>query len=118
MGTATLTHAIPDGPSNVAAQAGPGNSVVISWVAPSAVSSLTGLPVKIVAYQVIVERADNDRLGTAIRIFDVKLPTVTQVTVPTEFLESGKEYKFEVLSIDKGGNQTITEGEPFTFLLP
>ena len=115
IGTATLTHAIPDGPSNVAAQAGPGNSVVISWVAPSAVSSLTGLPVKIVGYQVIVERADNDRLGSAIRIFDVKLPNVTKVTVPPEFLESGKEYKFEVLAIEAGGNQSITEGEPFVF---
>jgi hypothetical protein len=79
------------------------------------VSSLTGLPVKIVGYQVIVERADNDRLGTAIRIFDVKLPNVTEVTVPPEFLESGKEYKFEVLAIEAGGNQSITEGEPFVF---
>lgn len=112
-GTATLTHAIPDGPAQVAAQAGPANSVVISWVAPSAVSSLTGLPVNIVGYQVIVERADNDQLGAATRIFDVKLPNVTSVTVPAEFLESGKQYKFEVLAIETGGNQSITEGEPF-----
>jgi hypothetical protein len=115
VGTATLTHAIPDGPSKVAAQDGPGNTVVISWVAPPAVSSLTGLPVKIVGYQVIVERADNDQLGAATRIFDVKLPNVTSITVPPEFLEAGKEYNFEVLAIEAGGNQSITEGEPFVF---
>jgi Fibronectin type III domain len=115
MGTATLTHAIPDGPSNVAAQAGPGNTLVISWVAPPTVSSLTGLAIKIVGYQVVVERADNDQLGAATRIFDVKLPNVTNVTVPPEFLEPGKQYKFEVLAIEAGGNQSITEGEPFVF---
>jgi hypothetical protein len=33
--------------------------------------------------------------------------------VPPQFLEPGKEYKFEVLAIEAGGNQTITEGGPF-----
>jgi hypothetical protein len=116
VGTATLTHAIPDGPSNVSAQVGPGNTVVISWVAPPLVSSLTGLQINIVGYQVIVERADNDQLGVAPRIFDVKLPTVTSVTVPPEFLEPGTQYKFEVLVIEAGGNQSITEGNPFVTL--
>jgi hypothetical protein len=114
VGTATLTHAIPDGPSNVSAQLGPGNSLVISWVAPPLVSSLTGLPINIVGYQVIVERADNDQLGAATRIFDIKLPTVTNVTVPPQFLEPNTEYNFEVLVIEAGGNQSITEGEPFS----
>lgn len=113
VGRARLTHAIPDGPSDVSAQLGPGNTLVISWVAPPLVSSLTGLPINIVGYQVIVERADNDQLGAAPRIFDVKLPKVTHVTVPPEFLESGKEYNFEVLVIEEGGNQSITEGEAF-----
>lgn len=116
VGTATLTHAIPDGPSNVSAQVGPGNTVVINWVAPPLVSSLTGLPINIVGYQVIVERADNDQLGAAPRIFDVKLPTVTSVTVPPEFLETGTQYNFEVLVIEAGGNQSITEGSPFVTL--
>ena len=112
VGTATLTHAIPDGPSMVSAHVMNG-SLVINWVAPPLVSSLTGLQINIVGYQVIVERADNDQLGAASRIFDVKLPTVTHVTVPPEFLEPGKEYKFEVLAIEAGGNQSITEGNPF-----
>jgi hypothetical protein len=29
-------------------------------------------------------------------------------------MEPGKEYKYEVLAIEAGGNQTITEGGPFT----
>jgi hypothetical protein len=111
-GEATLTHAIPDGPSAVSAQVISGNRV-ISWVAPPAVSSLTGLPIAIVGYQVIVERADNDQLGAARRIFDVKLPTVTSVVVPPQFLEPNTEYNFEVLAIEAGGNQSITEGNPF-----
>ncbi|HXV84525.1 MAG TPA: fibronectin type III domain-containing protein, partial [Candidatus Binatia bacterium] len=108
VGTAMLTHAIPDGPSMLLAQVMNGD-LVISWVAPPAVSSLTGLPIDIVAYQVIVERADNDQLGAAPRIFDIKLPaTETSVTVPPQFLESREEYEFEVLAIEIGGNQTIS----------
>lgn len=112
IGTATLTHAIPDGPSMVLAQM-VNDDLVISWVPPTSNSGLTGLPVVIVGYQVIVEREDNSQLGAATRIFDVKLPPVTSVTVPLQFLESGTLYKFEVLAIEQGGNQSITEGEPF-----
>jgi len=109
VGTATLTHDIPNGPSNVVATP-MGSSLVISWTAPT--DSLAGQST-IVGYQVIVARADNDQLGAATRVFDVKLPNVTSVTVPSQFLESGTEYKFEVLAIEAGGNQSITEGEPF-----
>jgi hypothetical protein len=31
------------------------------------------------------------------------------VKIPPEFLQSGKQYKFEVLAKEVGGNQTITE---------
>jgi hypothetical protein len=117
VGTATLTHDIPNGPSNVLATLN-GSSLVISWSAPT--DSLSGQST-IVAYQVIVERADNDQLGVATRTFDIKLPPVACVvvqapfcvTVPSQFLESNIEYKFEVLAIEAGGNQSITEGEPF-----
>jgi hypothetical protein len=114
VGTAMLTHAIPDGPSTVSAQVMNGD-IVISWVAPPAVSSLTGLEIDIVAYQVIVERADNDQLGAAPRIFDIKLPaTETSVTVPPQFLEPDTEYEFEVLAIDISGNQTISSSSFMT----
>jgi hypothetical protein len=112
VGTATLTHAIPDGPSDVSVGAVNG-SVVISWVAPPGTSSLTGQDVNIVGYQVVVERENPSRT------FDIKLPgTATSVTIPAQFLEPSTEYTFEVLALEEGGNQTITEGEPFTFPLP
>jgi len=107
--TATLTHAIPAGPSNVTAVLGINNSLVISWDAVTGPPvGFPNVPINIVGYQVIVDRTD------ALRRFDVKLPaTATSVTVPPEFLEPGTQYLFEVLAIEAGGNQTITEGDPF-----
>lgn len=59
----------------------------------------------IVGYEVIVEG------GTPERTFDVKVPAATtSVTVPAEFLAPRTDYNFEVLAIEAGGNQTITEG--------
>jgi hypothetical protein len=34
---------------------------------------------------------------------------VTSLRVPSEFLERNVRYKFEVLAIEAGGNQTLTE---------
>ncbi|MDZ4345884.1 MAG: fibronectin type III domain-containing protein [Candidatus Binatia bacterium] len=100
LGTAILTHAIPAGPTNVSAQLS-GNSLIISW------DPVTGppvgfpnVPINIVGYQVIVG------------LFQVTVPaTKTSVTVPPEFVESlaSGEQLFEVLAIEAGGNQTITE---------
>jgi hypothetical protein len=105
-GEALLTHAIPAAPE-VEADVGPGDSLVIRW------EDVTGPPdgfpdadIEIVGYQVIV--------GS----FQVTLPaSANQVTVPPEYvasLESG-EHDFEVLAIEEGGNQSITEG---TFEIP
>lgn len=106
VGTATLTHNIPDGPEIVSPLAGAvvdPNNTVIRWNPVT-----TPLGINIVGYQVIVERTDLPRA------FDIKLPsTAMSVTVPAEFLEPGTEYKFEVLAIEAGGNQTIAEGGPF-----
>ena len=102
-GTGQFTHAIPAGPTNVVAALN-GNSLVISW------NPVTGppdgfpdLPITIVGYQVIV--------GS----FQVTVPATTtplQVTVPPEFVASlpAGQNLFEVLAIEAGGNQTITEG--------
>jgi hypothetical protein len=111
--TATLSHAVPAGPSALSAQM-MGPDLVISWgaVMGPAAGFPANEPINIVSYQVIVERED------ALRRFDVTVPaTVTSVTVPPEFLEAGTVYKFEVLAIEARGNQTITEGEPFMFPL-
>ncbi|HEV8577742.1 MAG TPA: fibronectin type III domain-containing protein [Thermoanaerobaculia bacterium] len=102
-GRARFTHAIPDGPVIIAPTAGsivdPANAV-IRW---QAVANPPGS--EIVGYQVIVERED------PFRNFQATVPaTATSVTVPPQFLEAGTDYKFEVLAIEAGGNQTISEG--------
>jgi hypothetical protein len=97
---ATLTHAVPAGP-RVSAEVGP-ESVLIRWEPVNGTPD--GFPnrsIVIVGYQVIVEP------------FQVTLPaSSTEVTLPREFvatLEPG-DHPFEVLAIEAGGNQTITEG--------
>lgn len=103
-GKAKLTHALPEAPELVtpaeAAAVDPANTV-IAW---NPVADPPGS--EIVLYEVIVERDDE------VLIFDVKLPaTIHSVTVPAEFMEPGTAYKVEVLAIESGGNQTITERE-------
>ena len=98
--TATLTHAIPAGPSNVSAQLA-GNSLVISWNAVTVPPvGFPNVPINIVGYQVIVGA------------FLVTVPAnILSVTVSPEFIGSlapGLQ-PFEVLAIEAGGNQTITE---------
>jgi Fibronectin type III domain len=104
-GKATLTHAIPDGPVIL----GPANgsvqnpsSTVISWQpVPDPAGS------QIVRYEVIVTQED----PAPPRVLDAVLPaTVHSMTVPSAFLlPGGIEYKFEVLAIEAGGNQTLSE---------
>lgn len=118
-GEAVFTHVISAGPVIVSPLEGAEvNPKALDIVWNRVTETRDGDPVKIVAYQVIVERTDNAELGAAPRLFDIKLPPSPgepqRVTVPSQFLEPGKEYKFEVLAIEAGGNQTITEGGPFT----
>jgi hypothetical protein len=95
--SARFTHALPDAP--VVLSPADGTPVdpthaVIRW---QPVTTPPGIV--IAGYEVIV--------GS----FDVKVPaTTTSVTVPPEVLEHNKRYGFEVLSIEAGGNQTITAG--------
>ena len=97
---ATLTHAIPSGPRASARITD--DSVTIRWQ-PQA-SPPQGFPdrqVQIVGYQVIV--------GS----FQVTLPASARtLTLPREFVRSlGRgRHAFEVLAVEKSGNQTITEG--------
>ena len=111
-GKATLTHAIPAGPTIVSPAEGtaPLNSkkpIVIDWDPVTTPFPGTDSAVKIVAYQVIVERVKPQPL----RVFSVEVPaSVTKVTVSPEFVQANAEYLFEVLAIEAGGNQTISEG--------
>jgi len=98
--TATLTHAVPEGPS-VSAEVDD-DTVTIRW--NPVTEPPEGFPrrrVNIVGYQIIADA------------FQVTLPaSSTEVTLPREFVESlpPGEHPFEVLAIEAGGNQTITEG--------
>jgi hypothetical protein len=99
-GTGTLSHAVPAGPS-VSAEVND-DSVIIRWdpvTGPAEI--LPDEDVDIVGYQILV--------GS----FQVTLPaSATEVTLPPEFVESlaPGEHAYEVLAIEAGGNQTITEG--------
>jgi len=103
-GTSTLTHAVPNGPS-VSTDVN-GENVVIHWEPIPGVPA--GFPqerITIGGFQVIAERENPHRE------LSIDLPaTATSVTLPPEFLEPKTHYAFEVLTIETGGNQTITEG--------
>lgn len=94
-----LTHNFPAGPNILSPVDGstvPAGPVVVRW------TPVTEL--EIVAYQVVVTKEDPKRVLEA-----TVLNTVTQFTVPAEFIQAGTEFKAEVLAIEESGNQTLTE---------
>ena len=95
--TATFSHNIPDGPTIVSPGTLDPAHAVIAW---NPVTTPAGIDV--VGYEVVIEQDD-------FHVFDIKVPgTTTSVTVPPEFLQPATQYGFEVLAIDRSGNQTIT----------
>ncbi|MGH8646677.1 MAG: hypothetical protein ACRD35_07775 [Candidatus Acidiferrales bacterium] len=109
-GKAPFNHFIPDEPTIVSPTEGaavnPNLPVVIDWEPVTAPFPGTDSGLKIVRYQVIVERLKPQPL----LVFSVDLPaSVTQVTVSPEFLQAKADYNIEVLAIEAGGNQTIAE---------
>ncbi len=96
--TGFLSTALPDAPvftSPAAVDVDPDNTI-ISW------NAIGGLD----SYEVIVGNEDS---GFSI---SVELgPDATSVTIPSEFMEAGADYKAEILSIAMNGNKTITEIE-------
>ena len=98
--TGRLSHAVPEGPE-VSAEVDD-EDVVIRW--EGVTDHPPGFPnrrIEIAGYQVIV--------GS----FQVTLPaSARQVELPDEFVAglAPGEHDFEVLAIDRSGNQTITEG--------
>ena len=109
LGRAEFTHRLPAGPVIVVPpqqQDGCPHDVpiptVIAW--EPVTTSYFGLPLRVVQYEVIFEAEHST--------YDVHVPAAAgnQVTVTPETLEPGTRYDFEVLAIEDGGNQTITEG--------
>jgi hypothetical protein len=110
-GNVRFTHVVPAGPEitlPVPVEDGCTANVpipaVIAW--NDVTTTIKGQPLDVDRYEVIVERDDEEA------IFDVHLPpgSDTSITVASEFLEPGTDYVFEVLAIEAGGNQTISEG--------
>ena len=106
-GEATFTHVIPAAPVVVAPQDGAvvdPNNCVIDWDPVSQTIGGSGA-ITIIGYQVIVEQVD------PLRVLLIDLPaSVTSLKVPPEFfLQANTVHKFEVLAIEVGRNQTITE---------
>jgi len=92
-----FSHAILDAPTFVQPQDGgtlPADDAVIRW------NAVAGA----VDYEVIVTRDDEER------VLDVTLsPEDTSLTVPPEFLDTGREYQIEVHASDASGNRIFTE---------
>ena len=112
--TATLTHDIPAGPvltspADGADDVDPDN-VVVAW--EEVTTDIDGSEdITVVGYQVIVELDEEPEFpqGFARPVFNIYLPaTARSVAVPTEFIESGAPYKYEVLAIEESGNQTLS----------
>ena len=112
-GTALLTHDIPAGPRLISPKENatvPTRGLVVRWRPVS--RTITGEPVKIIAYQLIIEKGGEPhrhmigKLGLSMYL----PPSVTSIAVPNGFLEARTKYGWEVLAIERSGNQTLSSG--------
>jgi Fibronectin type III domain len=98
---ARLSHDTPSGPQIISPTEGQTvsrDNAVASWAPVSEPG------IQIDGYRVIVEREN------PLRVYQVELPaSQTSVTIPPEYLEPGTDYKVEIQSIERSGNQTISE---------
>jgi Fibronectin type III domain len=108
VGSAHLTHDLPDGPTLVSPLEGgdpqhPQNTTVV-W---EPVDPPNGSP--IIGYQVLVVDPDTGITALPKVILDVMMPpTATSMAVPPGFLQPNTEYEWEVLAIEESGNQTLS----------
>jgi hypothetical protein len=112
-GTAWLTHDIPAGPTLVSPEAGatvPVRGVVARWKPVS--KTIKGKPVRIIAYQLIIEKDVEPHRHMIGKLgLSMYLPrSVTSIAVPNGFLQPRTAYKWEVLAIERSGNQTLSSG--------
>jgi hypothetical protein len=108
VGSARLTHDLPDGPTLVSPlDGGPPQDpdhTVIRW---ERVDPPNGSP--IIGYQVLVVQPDTGLRALPKITLDVMMPpTATSMVVPPGFLQPDTEYEWEVLAIEQGGNQTLS----------
>jgi hypothetical protein len=100
VGTARLSHDIPEGPEITAPADGATvnrDGVVARWKAPPEPAGID-----IVGYRVIATRED------PLRVYQVELPaSARSVPIPAAFLQSGIEYELEIQAIEESGNWTF-----------
>ncbi len=114
IGIAVFSHLIPDGPelkyptNNAVVSA---DGFVASW--GKVTKSIKGEPVDIIGYQLIIERDVEPTLRMIGKWgMSMHLPaSTTSMSIPREFLQPATKYKWEVLAIEKCGNQTLSSGE-------
>jgi hypothetical protein len=112
-GTAWLTHDIPAGPTLVSPAHGatvPERGVVARWRPVS--NTITGQPVRIIAYQLIIEQDVKPHRHMIGKLgLSMYLPrSVTSIAIPNGFLQPRSAYDWEVLAIERSGNQTLSSG--------
>lgn len=108
VGSATLTHNLPDGPQLVFPLESDGlqdpDNTTVRW---EPVEAPNGSP--IIAYQVLVVQLESNFTAIPKIALDIMMPaTTTSMTVPPGFLLSDTEYEWEVLAIEESGNQTLS----------
>lgn len=114
IGTAWLTHDIPEGPALLTptegAEVPEDEDLLVSWSPVE--KAIDGSDVNIIAYQLIIEKDEDPHPHMIGKMgLSMYLPaSVTQMTIPEEFLEPGTDYEWEVLAIEESGNQTLNSG--------
>lgn len=106
-GSARLTHRLPAGPELVSPVEGSApqepRDTLMRWRRVPAPSGS-----RIIGYQVLVER-ETERKALPVVTLDVMMPpTATRLRVPPGFLRPHTEYSWEVLAIERTGNQTLS----------
>lgn len=114
IGTALLTHNIPEGPVLLQPDEGaivPVDDLVVSW--SPVTNTIDGSAVNIISYQLIIEKDETPHQHMIGKLgLSMYLPaSVTKMTIPMEFLEPNTDYDWEVLAIEESGNQALTSSE-------
>ena len=108
VGAARLTHDLPEGPRLASPVEGDGpqdpDNTVMRW---RGVPPPNGSP--IIGYQVLVVQPETGLRTLPTITLDVTMPpNARQLRVPDGFLQPDTEYEWEVLAIERGGNQTLS----------
>lgn len=115
IGTALLTHDIPEGPELLSpaedAVVPEDEDLLVSWSPVD--KTIDDSDINIIAYQLIIEK-DEDPDPHMIGKMGLSMylpPDANEITIPSEFLEPGTDYSWEVLAIEESGNQSLESSQ-------